>query len=89
MGYAGGSSVFNDIARIVIKLHEGNQLTEEAGTEILTHVAHSLADQDWDTLDESYGEFPGEVMVESALRDVWPEIGLDWDWEDSTEDEDE
>lgn len=83
MGYAGGSYVFNGVAKVVIELHEGGQLTEEAETKILTHVANELSDQDWDTLDESYDAFPGNPMVESALRDVWPEIGCAW--EDSTD----
>lgn len=79
MGYAGGSYVFNDIARVILRLRKSEQITEEAGTEILTRVAKSLADMDWDTLDESYEEFPGNIMVVTALQSVWPEIGRDWD----------
>lgn len=85
MGFASGSSIFNDIAEVVIGLHRKDQLTQDAGTEILTHVAKTLCDADWDTLDESWEEFPGNPMVEAALKAQWSELGSEGDDEDPEE----
>lgn len=85
MGWASASYIFDDTAKIVTELHRIGQLTETAGTEILTVVAKTLCDADWDTLDESWEEFPGNPMVEAALKAQWSELGSEDDDEDPEE----
>lgn len=85
MGYAGGSDVFNGVATQLLDLHIREEITAVAVKEILGRLAKELADEDWDTYDESYYAFMNYPVVVSALREVWPNVGLAW--EDSTDEE--
>ena len=77
MGFARGSEIFSNLGHLVASLHQGRQITYEAGVHILEHVAKNLAEEDWDTEDESYLEFKDDPMVVSALKKVFPDIDSD------------
>lgn len=69
MGYAGGSSVFNAVARAVLKEKVG----EEVQYRVLKAVWEALEDEDWDTQDEV------DPKTSTVVKRLYREWLLDWD----------
>ena len=64
MGWTGGNTVFDPVARKARELG----LTDEQVTGLLTIVIRELQDRGWDTEDESLREFRDDEAIVAAFR---------------------
>lgn len=73
MGWSSGGEVFDPVARLLVQRCTDDDLTEQ----VCYLLASTLADRDWDTLDESVEEFAGFPEVQHALRKAAGSVYLD------------
>lgn len=70
MGWSRGSEIFDSVAYSVVNVVGSGNLGERAATSILTSLATSLHEADWDTEDESAETFENHPFVIEALRNA-------------------
>ena len=68
MGWGRGGDVFDPVAKTLIKFVEEKRVSEDEAITMLTLVARSLLESDWDTVDESIYAADSHPIVMEALR---------------------
>lgn len=70
MGWNSAGSVFGPVAKLLQTAH----VWPETKKRILVTLIKALQEQDWDTEDESLGQFTGDPVVVAAFRECGVEI---------------
>lgn len=73
MGWNSANQIFDPVCDLVVSMVEGNSLSEDQATSLLSTLIDKLQDGDWDTEDESLENYLNYAYVVNAFaeRDVF------------------